>query len=205
MSGAVDRRDHRRDRPRVSGTARSSTGAVVVSGGALDLDNSPPDENLALGLTVSSGTLTGDSDLRAFEFGWRAGRWRAPAPCSSKATSSACTRSSGPSLKFLGRHLRNDGLLVWSDGAILMDATGDGAPHLDNHGTFEIAGDDFAQLWHGAAATITNRPGATITKTGTGTATLEKTAASSSTTAGSSWTPASCGSPGRSPGSRARP
>ncbi len=159
---------------RMSGGGRYAVLGTVISGGTLDLDNSPALDNVATDLAVSSGLFTGDGDLLVNEqFTWTGGELTGLGTLTVDCAEALLCSLSGPGQKWLGRHLRNDGSLVWSDGMILMRSDGDRDPHLDNYGTFTISGDDITSKQQGTAvARITNRSGASIVKTGAAGATL---------------------------------
>ena len=159
---------------RMSSSARYAVLGTVISGGALDLDNTPAVANVATDLTVSSGILTGDGDLLVNEqFTWTGGELTGLGTLTLDCAEAPLCSIEGAGGKWLGRHVRNDGSLVWSDGPIFMRSDGDRDPHLDNYGTFTISGDDITSRQQGTAVPrITNRSGASIVKTGAGTATL---------------------------------
>ncbi|KAA0233414.1 MAG: hypothetical protein EDR02_13720, partial [Actinobacteria bacterium] len=156
---------------RLSGGARfGEVGTLSISAGTLDLDNSPGEENLTSYYTQSGGTLSGDGDLQVVgDFNWSGGSMTGAGTLVVAVDDEGYRSISGPALKLLGRHLRNDGALDWTDGVIGMDSTGGNAPHLDNYGTFTITGDDVVWMDEGSEpGLVTNRPGATILKNGGG-------------------------------------
>ncbi|MCC7075839.1 MAG: hypothetical protein IT198_01810 [Acidimicrobiia bacterium] len=148
--------------------AVTAEGTLTVSGGTLTIAG----ESSIANLNVSNGRLDGDADISVdTAFNWTNGTISGAGTLTvaAGATGSISTGNT----KYLERHLVNEGALTWSDGNIILHGLASGLGHLDNAGTFTVSGDDGAQWFDGGTAPkVTNRAGATITKTGTALATL---------------------------------
>ncbi|MCZ7628880.1 MAG: hypothetical protein M5U19_07355 [Microthrixaceae bacterium] len=155
---------------RFTGSNQFNPAQTAVTGGSLDLDQDTDGGNTTGTLAVSSGVLDGDADLAVTDaFTWTYGTVRGGGvlrlvPGSSGSISGTVT---------LARHLQNEATLVWQSGSIALSESGGVHAHLDNHATFEIRNPENAySVCCTAQPTITNRAGATITKTVDGITTL---------------------------------
>ncbi|MFN8104270.1 MAG: Calx-beta domain-containing protein [Acidimicrobiia bacterium] len=150
--------------------AVTAEGAVTVSGGTLSIAG---DSTIAQ-LAVSGGTLDGSGAVAVQDqFAWSGG---ALAGSGDLRLGSSATGSITNDVT-LGRHLVNEGTLTWDSGAtsgeIRLVETADATGHLDNLATFDIGTGETAYSASGSSAPrITNRPGATITKTTAGVSSL---------------------------------
>ncbi len=155
-------------------TAGSSTvtqlqvdGSLTLVGGSLSV----ADDSLAHELVLAGGTLIGTAEMSVTgTFNWTGGTVSGSGTLHVEAGASGLITDSGA--KTLAGHLRNDGSLEWVDGTIDLSNTL-GKSHLDNYGTLTVSGDDTTDWTAGSCCpVITNRPGASVVKTGAGTATL---------------------------------
>jgi hypothetical protein len=155
---------------RFTGSNQVAPAQLAVTGGSLDLDNDLDGGNTVGTLSVTAGTLDGDADLTVTDtLTWSGSSligtgtlWVAP-----NATATVSGTVS------LARHLVNQGTLVWQSGTFYLNQTNGVTAHLDNHATFEIR--DAVTVFAPCCTshpTITNRSGATITKTAAGITTL---------------------------------
>ncbi len=149
-------------------TSIAGEGSLAIAGGTLEVTGESAIDDLKL---ASPGTLTGKGEITVTgSFSWTGGTLAGLGLLVLADTASGTV--SDADSKALGRHLRNDGSLTWEDGPISLQPAL-GTSHLDNYGAFYVTGDD-ATDWTpgGDIPLITNRPGALMVKSGSGTATL---------------------------------
>ena len=155
---------------RFTGSNQITPAELAVTAGSLDLDNDPDGGNTVGTLSLTGGVLDGNAELTVTDtLTWSGGNLNGTgvlrvAPGATGTVSGSVS---------LARHLVNEGTLVWQSGTIALNDTNGVHAHLDNHATFEIrTADNSYAVCCTAHPTITNRPGATITKTTAGITTL---------------------------------
>ena len=152
---------------RFDGTLRIN-GGTFVSGGATQVTK----------LVVDGGTLDGAGDITVTSpaatgsFSWSGGTLQGDGELVLPA--GTVSEIKGTALHESSRSVRNVGTLTWSDGDIRLRSDLGGVGAIDNSGAIAITGNDTlsACCSGNVRPSIRNQAGATITKSGAGTATL---------------------------------
>ncbi len=151
---------------RVSGDGNIALPGLAVFGGTLDLDNGPDELNVVTDFELAvDGTVDGNETLTVLDtFEWASGTIAGTVLLDLEDLNDPPTGTIHETgTKTLTGELVNEGVLDWGDGDLQF---GSGA-HLDNAGTLNLTGGDLTVTELDVTnAQITNRTGATISKTG---------------------------------------
>ena len=151
---------------RVSGDGNIALPGLAVFGGTLDLDNGPDELNVVTDFELAvDGTVDGNETLTVLDtFEWASGTIAGTVLLDLEDLNDPPTGTIHETgTKTLTGELVNEGVLDWGDGDLQF---GSGA-HLDNAGTLNLTGGDLTVTELDVTnAHITNRTGATISKTG---------------------------------------
>lgn len=121
-------------------------GALVISGGSLELTNSLVEEASRIhSLILEGGTLTGAATLNVSEaFTWTGGTMSGSgATVLESGASGSINPGSGVSVALTARTLSNDGDLTWSSGSV----EGRSSAEIDNNGTLIANADASGSEW----------------------------------------------------------